>query len=319
MAKVESSVIVGVHLSEIDEQLRPASEMRVALDQEAIQEYADKFDMLPPVKLVWDNQAKVHWLADGCHTVHAAKHLDLSEVKAILINGTYLDAFKIASRANDVHGVRVTNADKRHRVEVALRNPKMLEMSNAFIADICCVSHMTISRLRPESQPEHCSGSKTTGLDGKARSKPKSKRKSKSDTPTPPSNGVPHTELQPEPDLFEAEDTSPPSDPEPDLFDAEDDAPPPDPDPDPSPETKLESEPEAQSAVEPETVSTPAWLERWSRLEKLLDVEYRAWPVNERCLLVSNLLSYGTTKRLQFHPELTDLYNVSLNGKDFHE
>lgn len=168
---------VRVDLREIDVRLRPASQMRVGLSEEAIDAYAGAIDHMPPVKLVYDRQAKTHWLVDGCHTIAAARRNGLDEIPAQITEGSYLDAFQAACRANDTHGVRVTNADKRRRVEEALKHPEMVKWSSRRLAEVCGVVPDTICRLRPEPELSESDSSKRVGRDGKSRSAPKVKPK----------------------------------------------------------------------------------------------------------------------------------------------
>ncbi|MDE2100988.1 MAG: ParB/RepB/Spo0J family partition protein [Patescibacteria group bacterium] len=165
------SVQVGVSLEDIDPSLKPASQMRATLSDEAIEEYAAAFDNMPAVTLMFDQTTNLHWVVDGAHTISAARKLGKSDVPAKVKSGSYHEAFKEAAHANAEHGVRITNADKRHRVEVALADPVMSTWSNPMIADACGVSHDTVWRMRPE--PSDSEGSKTIGRDGKARSAPK--------------------------------------------------------------------------------------------------------------------------------------------------
>jgi hypothetical protein len=140
-------VCVGVSIGEIDKDLRPASEMRAELSQEAIESYAECINEMPPAKLVYDHIAGTHWVRDGAHTISAALLLGMTEVKAVVEQGDYLDAWKLAARENTTHGQRITNADKRARVERALRHSMMTNMSHRQIADLCGVSDTFVGSI----------------------------------------------------------------------------------------------------------------------------------------------------------------------------
>jgi hypothetical protein len=174
------SVALTVDLRDIDSTLRPASLMRVHLSEEAIGEYAESIDRMPPVKLIYDRAAGVHWLVDGCHTISGAQRKRRREITAQVKDGTYLDAFREACRANDIHGVRVTNADKRRRVEEAIKHPDLKSKSQGWIADLCGVTQPFVSKLDTRSAHNGYEV-KTTGKDGKQYSakppKPKQPRK----------------------------------------------------------------------------------------------------------------------------------------------
>jgi hypothetical protein len=65
-----------------------------------------------------------------------------------------------------------TNADKRHRVKVALE--RFPDYSNRRIAEICGVAHDTVNRINPAPQLDESSSSPPVrvGKDGKARRMP---------------------------------------------------------------------------------------------------------------------------------------------------
>lgn len=174
--------IIGVAISEIDARLRPASEMRVRLDEEAIASYEGNLDRMPPVTLMLDDQGR-HWLIDGAHTITAHKRAGRSDVQAVVKKGSYHDAWREASSANDTHGVRVTNADKRHRVKVALADPEMAKWSDRKLAEWCGVDGKTVAAIRSPAPAEIRSPDqpvppavKTIGKDGRARGKPEPRR-----------------------------------------------------------------------------------------------------------------------------------------------
>src|SRR5579872_887678 len=94
------------------------TQTRFALNPEIVAEYAEAMkrgDKFPPV-IVFGNI-----LADGFHRVAAAKQAGLKDIAADVRKGTKTDALKFALKANVDHGARLTNADKRHKVEIALR------------------------------------------------------------------------------------------------------------------------------------------------------------------------------------------------------
>jgi hypothetical protein len=62
--------------------------------------------------------------------------------------------------------VRHTNADKRHCVQIALR--EFPELSSRAISELCGVGHHLVDCIRPKELADSAS-SKRTGLDGKQR------------------------------------------------------------------------------------------------------------------------------------------------------
>lgn len=127
---------------------RPASEMRASVVGEAVEDYAENFDDLPPIRVVADSDDK-HWTADGSYRIRAARHLGKKKIHCLVKAGTYLDAFGEASKANKGHGVQITKADKRARARAAVLCPEMHAWSNQMIADYCAVSHDLVRDVRP--------------------------------------------------------------------------------------------------------------------------------------------------------------------------
>lgn len=187
------SVSVLVDLDEIDADLLPARHARVALSEEAIEEYVGILDLMPPVKLVQD-RAGHHWVADGCHTISAARHAGRKQIRAIVKRGTWDDAWKDASVANNSHGLRRTNADKRHFVLAALDEPRFQGKSSRAIAELCAVSDRFVGMLRPES------GANDSHLDDAARvvgKDGKSYPARKAPSPRQPKEVIPYTQGNP--------------------------------------------------------------------------------------------------------------------------
>ena len=130
-------------------------QMRVQMNEAAIAEYAELMaggTVFPPVTLFRD-AAGTHWLADGFHRLEAARRGGRKTVTADVRRGEWIDALRYALHANSGHGMRMTNADKRHALEVAWRERERLfggEPSNALLMDVCGVSRMTVARWRNE-------------------------------------------------------------------------------------------------------------------------------------------------------------------------
>lgn len=113
---------------------------------EAMEQGAD----IPPIDLyAKDEFADPSYLiGDGWHRYYAAKASKRKEILAIIHPGGRPAALKHALGANASHGLRRSNKDKRHAVEVALAEfPKL---SNRAIADICKISHQLVNKLRSQ-------------------------------------------------------------------------------------------------------------------------------------------------------------------------
>lgn len=143
---------IGVALSEIDDALAPASQMRASLDDEAVEQYGKVLGELPPVKLMYDREQQKHWVVDGAHTITAHKKAGKADVQAMVCSdGDFMAAWELASHENQYHGVRITNADKRARVQKAAKIlPDLVSdwpWSERRLAEFCGVSNAFINKL----------------------------------------------------------------------------------------------------------------------------------------------------------------------------
>jgi hypothetical protein len=73
------------------------------------------------------------------------------EIDADVREGSKLDAIKFALSANETHGLRRTQADKRNAVLTALADPEWKELSGREIAKLCNVSHDLVARVKRET------------------------------------------------------------------------------------------------------------------------------------------------------------------------
>jgi hypothetical protein len=73
-------------------------------------------------------------------------------------------------RTNHSHGLRRTNADQQHAVEVALK--AFPDRNDRSIADLCGVSHPSVSAARRQLVKSTSCEQKRLGLDGKRRKLP---------------------------------------------------------------------------------------------------------------------------------------------------
>ena len=106
--------------------------------------------------------------------------------------GTRLDALKFSLGANQSNGLRRTNADKRHCVELALAEfPKL---SDRAIAGMCGVYHQLVADVRPPKVDDSSTCKTHTGLDGKEypASKPKAHASSIASSMEPEPEERPH-------------------------------------------------------------------------------------------------------------------------------
>lgn len=167
------------------------TQARAGLDDETVADYADKIRAgvaLPPPVAFFDGSR--YWLADGFHRAEATRKVGASSMDVEVRKGTREDAIWFACGANQGHGLRRTNADKRRAVEMALRLKP--ESTNRAIAEHVGVDDKTVAAVRSqlESTAEVPQSPKRTGRDGRTTStgsdaKKKAARERKAQEPAP--------------------------------------------------------------------------------------------------------------------------------------
>lgn len=125
-----------------------AIQMRQSINQEVVDEYAETFQSLPPVTVVYDGVS--FWLTDGFHRFRAALKLGKDRVLCEVIDGTRRDAIFMACGANIRHGLRRTNADKKRAVLTLLEDEEWSKMSNRKIAECAGASSRFVDKIRNE-------------------------------------------------------------------------------------------------------------------------------------------------------------------------
>jgi len=129
---------------EIDTLVTDGMQVRAGMDEKAIVEYAAALrdgTVFPPV-VVYETMNHVRYLADGFHRVAAARLAGFAEIEAHVTAGSHADALAFAFKANRFNGVRMTNEDKRHALEIAWENREELFggiPSKRKLADVCGV------------------------------------------------------------------------------------------------------------------------------------------------------------------------------------
>ena len=131
------------------------TQTRAMTSRDTAQEYAEAIAsgaVFPPVKVVLDEEGN-YWLWDGFHTTMAFGIAGRSTVRALVTRGTKRDAVLLAVGANQAHGLRRTNDDKRRAVTILLRDDEWREWSDRVIAERVGVSHTFVSNVRRELYP----------------------------------------------------------------------------------------------------------------------------------------------------------------------
>lgn len=114
------------------------TQTRAKLNGDTIADYAEDMTegaKFPPV-VVFDD-GNEYLLADGFHRVMAAERCGWRDIDAEIHKGSKQDAIKYSLGANNRHGLRRTNADKRYAVGVAL--VEFGKLSDRAIAELCGV------------------------------------------------------------------------------------------------------------------------------------------------------------------------------------
>lgn len=127
------------------------TQSRAMLQDSVIEEYAYAVlegVQFPPVVIFYDGAD--HWLADGFHRVRAYLTAGVDHIPADVRQGTRRDAILYSVGANEAHGLRRTNDDKRRAVLTLLNDVEWAAWSDREIARQCAVGYTLVAKLRPE-------------------------------------------------------------------------------------------------------------------------------------------------------------------------
>ena len=122
---------------------------RGKLDRAVVGEYAELMrdgKRFPPVNVVFDGTD--YWLYDGFHRREAAVSAGLDSIECEVKQGTLQTAQWLSYAANQDHGQRRTDGDKKRAIEAALAHPNAERMSARDIAAHVGVSHTWVARVR---------------------------------------------------------------------------------------------------------------------------------------------------------------------------
>jgi hypothetical protein len=128
-----------------------ATQMRVRLDRGIIDQYAEDMlngDPFPPIHVYREENTDRNILADGFHRHRGAINAEREDIGCWIYPGGMKEALIHALGSNHGHGFRRTNADKRHAVEMALKDPEISQLMQKEIADICRVTDRTVRNIQ---------------------------------------------------------------------------------------------------------------------------------------------------------------------------
>ena len=127
------------------------TQTRIMMNEKTIAEYAaDMTEGTQFPDVVVFASGTDYLLADGFHRFMAAQRNGWREIDAEVRTGSRLDAIKYSLGANNSHGLRRTNADKRRCVEIALT--EFTKISDQMIADMCGVCRDYVMDVRHDFQ-----------------------------------------------------------------------------------------------------------------------------------------------------------------------
>lgn len=125
------------------------TQSRSAIYENIVNDYANAIGegaAFPPIVVFFDGER--YWLADGFHRHAAYGQLGLAEIDAYIRQGTRRDAILYSVGANEAHGLRRSNEDKRRAVLTLLNDGEWAMWSDREIARQCQVSNTFVSNLR---------------------------------------------------------------------------------------------------------------------------------------------------------------------------
>jgi hypothetical protein len=129
----------------------PGMQPRCETSEETVEEYSAAMQQgakFPPVSLVSDG---AHFYpCDGVHRILAAKRGGFSEIDADVSSGTRRDALLKAFDANHTHGLKLSNADKRHAIGLMLADEEWRQRSDTWISSVVHVSNHLVASVRRE-------------------------------------------------------------------------------------------------------------------------------------------------------------------------
>lgn len=129
----------------------PRAQSRARTLQEIVEEYADAWKagcVFPPLRVFFDR--KTYWLSRGFHRLAAAILAEKKTVLVEVVKGGLREAILDSLGSNITHGLRRSNEDKRHCVNVMLADSEWSKWSNAEIGRRCGVSEGLVRVIQQE-------------------------------------------------------------------------------------------------------------------------------------------------------------------------
>lgn len=143
------------------------TQVRAEINQDVVAEYAGRQatgETFPPIVLFHDGAT--YYLADGFHRVMAAHRNEWMSIRADVKAGTKTDALWFALGANKANGQRLTSADKKHAILLALKT--WPDRSINQIAEQIGVNQRYASEVKSQVSATTNLPDRVTGKDGKS-------------------------------------------------------------------------------------------------------------------------------------------------------
>lgn len=125
------------------------TQVRASINEETVAEYAEAYkagDEFPPLQVFADGNK--YLLADGFHRYMGATRMGMKEHWCLIRPGTRTDCIRFALSCNVHHGLRRTNLDKRHAVEIAI--VEFPKASLSILATMCFVSEELVALVKKQ-------------------------------------------------------------------------------------------------------------------------------------------------------------------------
>lgn len=167
------------------------TQARTRIHEDMVETYATNMaegSIFPPGVAFFDG--KEYWLADGFHRYHAIRKNKKASMVCRIVNGTVRDAILYSYGANGMHGLQMSNEDKRRIVLEMLNDFEWSGWSDREIARQCHVSHTFVTKLRNSMDSDSQETVKYKSASGKVLEKERKPKKTSAAGPvvvsTPP-------------------------------------------------------------------------------------------------------------------------------------
>lgn len=153
-----------------------ATQVRIRIDKGMVDQYTEDFEngaAFPPLTCFREENSERIILADGFHRLRAAINAGREEIGCNIFVGGMREALMEALGSNAEHGFRRTKADKRHAVQMALKDPEISQLQQQEIAEVCRVHRNTVRKIQNEMLAEDSSNGDAHNVHDKEPEDPK--------------------------------------------------------------------------------------------------------------------------------------------------